>query len=445
MGKGLQKITFSFREKGLTYFAGIPLIHQFCKSLQLKRFTQQTISLSHRPTTFHWSDLLLAHFYCTLAGLERWDHLPLLKYNGLLPVLIGLDRFPSPKTMRDFLHKLSPQDQGQLQKLHNRLRAAMLGYPSALTTLTLDFDSTVLTVYGRQQGAEVGYNPKNRGRRSYRPLLAFETHRALNLHGQLRPGNFSDQTDLLPFLQETFRRVPSTIARSRIRLRLDAGFYGRPVIEFLDDLPYGYVVVAQTGTPIKERLPTLSYRLFNTKEQFAITEFHHQFPGWKRPHRYVVLRKPLPEEPDSPQKTLLTIDRFQYHVFITNLDLAPEHVVFFYQRHALVESMIKELRNAFFITKIPTRVFSANQAHFQLLLLDSNLFRWFQICCLPASFQSKTLSWVRKNLLAIPGKLILSGRQHSLRFPRGFAQQPLFEKVYHNARKTPSLLKAIDL
>jgi hypothetical protein len=38
--------------------------------------------------------------------------------------------------------------------------------------LILDWDSTVQTKYGQQEGAAVGYNPQKRGRKSLHPLLA---------------------------------------------------------------------------------------------------------------------------------------------------------------------------------------------------------------------------------------------------------------------------------
>ena len=35
---------------------------------------------------------------------------------------------------------------------------------------TLDFDSSVITRYGKQEGAKKGYNPNKRGRLSHHPL-----------------------------------------------------------------------------------------------------------------------------------------------------------------------------------------------------------------------------------------------------------------------------------
>ncbi|MFM9990134.1 MAG: hypothetical protein ACKVOY_01740, partial [Burkholderiaceae bacterium] len=43
-----------------------------------------------------------------------------------------------------------------------------------LNRITLDVDSTVITRWGQQiQGASKGYNPKNHGRNSHHPLIAF--------------------------------------------------------------------------------------------------------------------------------------------------------------------------------------------------------------------------------------------------------------------------------
>jgi len=39
-----------------------------------------------------------------------------------------------------------------------------------LTAVTLDTDTTVHTLYGRQMGARKSYNPKNKGRRASSPF-----------------------------------------------------------------------------------------------------------------------------------------------------------------------------------------------------------------------------------------------------------------------------------
>ncbi|MDI6642358.1 MAG: transposase, partial [Elusimicrobiota bacterium] len=108
---------------------------------------------------------------------------------------------------------------------HDLLRFQMFRYPNPLTTFIINFDSVVLTVYGHQEGSATGYSHKKRGRPSYHPLLAFESHLKITLLRELKPGNATDKSEALPFIKLALKKVPSTIARSRVRIRTDAGFY----------------------------------------------------------------------------------------------------------------------------------------------------------------------------------------------------------------------------
>ena len=439
MPKGLQNIHFTFVEDGLTYLAGFPIIYQFAKSLQLKRFFQKYIFLSHRNTYYHWADLLLSHFYYTIAGIERLDHITSLKNNGLIPPLTGLPRLPSTRAMRDFLLGMTPDDLAQIEKVHDIIRKKIFVYPSILTTAILEFDSSVLTVYGKQEFAEVGYNPFKHGRKSYHPLFAFESHLTISLNGELRPGKRTNKSEVIPFMETSLQKIPSTIARSRVRVRIDAGFYCWATVNFLDGNGYGFAMVAQMTSPIKMRLPGLKYHVFNHQEKRAIAEFSYQPQGWKKPYRFIVMRHTIPQDPS--QHMLFTLDKYEYQVFVTNLDLDPEHVWYFYKQRAAVETNIKELKYDFFISKIPTHKFSANQSHLKLLLLDYDLFRWFQMLCLPKQFQSKTLRWIRRNILVAPGKFTTPGHRNILKFQRNHPNEKLLKQIYRNAQKVKSLLK----
>lgn len=441
MGKGLQKIHFTFGEKGLTFLAGFPIIYQFAKSLNLKRFYQTYLHLSHRNTYFHWSDLLLSHFYYTIAGVERLDHLTSMRFNGLIPELTGLPKLPGTRAMRDFILNMTQEDLAQIERVHDIIRQKIFRYPNIITSATVDFDSSVLTVYGNQELAEVGYNPYKHGRKSYHPLFGFESHLGTSLIGELRPGKQKDKESVIPFIKAALDKTPSTIAVSRTRARADAGFYCWQTVRFLDENHYGFVIVAQVTRPIKLRLPGLRYRIFNHQCKLAITEFRYQPHGWKKAYRFVVMRYQLLPEPETSQRTLFKTDRYEYHVFVTNLDLGPEYVWYFYNDRAAVEIDIKELKMDFFMSKIPTRKFLANQVHFKLLLLDYDLFRWFQMLCLPEQLQSKTLKWIRRNILVAPGKFTTPGHKNILKFQRNHPNEKLLRQIYQKAQKVRSLLK----
>ena len=54
--------------------------------------------------------------------------------------------------------------------------------------ITTDLDSTVTPVYGNQEGADKGYNPKKRGLKSYYPLVTFVYEKGFLLNRILRRG-----------------------------------------------------------------------------------------------------------------------------------------------------------------------------------------------------------------------------------------------------------------
>ncbi|GER71899.1 hypothetical protein BpJC7_32020 [Weizmannia acidilactici] len=77
------------------------------------------------------------------------------------------------------------------------------------SNLILDFDSSVETVYGNQEGAKVGANSHKPGRKSYHPLLVFEGKSHLCLNGVLRPGLVHSSDHVIEFAEETYRLLSS--------------------------------------------------------------------------------------------------------------------------------------------------------------------------------------------------------------------------------------------
>src|SRR5260370_17401468 len=87
----------------------------------------------------------------------------------------------------------------------------------------MDTDPTVHTLYGRQMGARKGYNPKNKGKKSYQPILTFiaETHEYVG--GELRNGDRPDGKQIARHLRSVIAALPNGI--QKIFARADSRFY----------------------------------------------------------------------------------------------------------------------------------------------------------------------------------------------------------------------------
>ncbi|HET6201943.1 MAG TPA: transposase [Planctomycetota bacterium] len=200
MPKGARKIRFSFDESHLTHFGGMWLIQRFCNTLRLRWLLQKYVRLPGRRGPYRSAELILALMFAIVMGLRRINKTEILQYNGAFLEMLGLERFPDQTTLRRFLKRLHPNTIRQIARLHDSLRAYLFPLPTKRTSLAFDLDSTVLIVYGRAEGARVGYNPKKPGRRSYHPLLCFEANFQEFWHGSLRPGNAGASTGAVPFL-----------------------------------------------------------------------------------------------------------------------------------------------------------------------------------------------------------------------------------------------------
>ena len=213
MRKGLQILDFSFETECLTHFGGLFLIRRFCNKLCLRRRLERILKAPPHWTDYHPADLILLFLYVLIAGLPRVNKTQILHYNGLFVSLLGLRKFPDETALRRFLHRLSPKTIRQIARLHDQLRAQLFSLPEPRSSLVFHLDSVVLTLYGKQQGARVGYNPKKKGRPSYHPLLCFEAHGQEFWHGSLRPGDAAANTGARALVGRCMEKVPCQVAR----------------------------------------------------------------------------------------------------------------------------------------------------------------------------------------------------------------------------------------
>jgi hypothetical protein len=428
MRKGLQTLDFSFEAKSLTHFGGLFLIQRFCHRLCLRRRLERILKDAPHWTDYHPVDLLLVLLYVLIAGLPRVSKTAILQYNGLFVSLLGLKQFPDETALRRFLRRLSPEAIRQIARLHDQLREQLFALPEPRTTLVFHLDSVVLTLYGKQQGARLGYNPKKKGRPSYHPLLCFEAHGQEFWHGSLRPGDAASNTGARALVGRCLDKVPARVPWSRIRLLADSGFFSGKLVGDLDAAGPGYIIVCPKA---KNYLPLAQRAGFQEMSfGWAVAEFRFKPRRWQQEHRFIMVRRPLPEDPEeTKQLTLFKAGRYAYSAFVTNLDLQPWMIWKTYQKRANVERSMRELLNYFSLNKIPTHEWVANVAFLQLLLLAYNLVHWFKRLCLPADYATATVETIRDEFLVLPAKLTNRSGRNVLQLPRDYHHREIFLKA----------------
>lgn len=362
--------------------------------------------------------------YPIILGLSRIEVSKMLGNNGVFKMLIGLNRFPNPTTIRRFLVRGSDELLPQLIRLHDRLRKYFIDRIVPEKKLLVDMDSTVCTVYGHQEGALKGYNPRARGRRSYHPLFCFESNSGTSLLGTLRHGNVYTSVGAFEYLEQFFHHYPSS--EYSIKFRGDSGFYDKDIIALLCKKRVEFVIVADMTGPLKRLVSGLHYvPAIGTDSRYSFAETEYQPTKWGKPYRYCVIRKKLESE-ESDQTTLFTVNAYSYSTIVTNLEMTPANVWKFYSGRVQCERDIRSLKEDYYLGNIPTKTFSANALYLEILLWAYDLIKWFQRLCLPKCDHHKTLTTLRQELLLIPGSFAVHGSRQILRFPKNAPQQKTF-------------------
>jgi hypothetical protein len=423
-------VIISFTGDSLTHFGGIYLLQSFFKQLKLRKQLRHYLHFNQRNNRYSVADEMLALIYPITLGLGRIETSHLLKHNGVFQYLTGLPTYPNPTTLRRFLLRMAPLALSKLRRLHDRFLFSMILKPNPPTRVIFDLDSTVLVLYGKQEMARIGYNPKKWGRPSYHPLLCFNGITKDFWHGELRPGDTHTATGTIELLKTSFAKLPPTV--KIVIIRADKGFYDHESIEYLESKKALFVIVAKLTAPVKRKISSLSYQVHSSGLETA--EFMYQPTRWKKEYRFVVVRRPIPEDP-SEQLTLFSMGKYSYQVIVTNMKLTPLNAWRFYNGRAAIELIIKELKGDYPLGKIPTKHFAANQAYFHSLLFSYNLINWFKRLCLPKEFQNMTLNTLRARLLLTPGELVRSKNRPTLKLPANFLYRDAFEYAIKKIEK----------
>jgi hypothetical protein len=154
-----RNIRIACNHAGLTHYGGVYFFHEFLRVLRLRNFLATHLTYSRRNSRYHLSQMILALMYPIVLGLDRLETASFLRSNGTFQYLTGLPSFPDPQTLRRFLLHAPDAFWQQLHRINDRLLQTFIHLPSQRSRLIFDLDSTVVTVFGNQQDAAVGYNP----------------------------------------------------------------------------------------------------------------------------------------------------------------------------------------------------------------------------------------------------------------------------------------------
>jgi hypothetical protein len=302
------------------------------------------------PNAPSLTDVLGTNTLAILAGSKRYAHVTALRGDTVNPAGLGMSRVLSEDALRRAFADEAPGPLEAWQRKH-LLKSVE---PLLKEPWICDVDVTIKTIYGHQEGAEVGYNPHKPGRPSHAYHTFFVSRLRLALDVAVAPGKQSHSKAVGPNLWSWWEKLEPG-CRPHL-MRCDCGFGNEDFLLGCEERDQKYLSRLRMTHGVKQLIKALGGQgaWQNCGKDWEGKEAKLRLKGWSKARRVIVLRrrtepdKPLELEAAAPaQPELLSVpdkEEFEYVVLVTNTDWEMLSLSQLYRERADCENTIDELK-----------------------------------------------------------------------------------------------------
>ena len=434
---------FDFTAKRLTPYGGLLPVATMLEKLGFEQLVTDTLTIARVPRAMSAYQFVLAMVIGLYIGFARLHQLRFVARDPIVTGILHVTQLPPQSTLWRFLDSLRRHVAQQILRVQATLRQRVWAASHVrLATVTVGADTTVHTIDGDKMGARKSYNPKNKGKKSYQPILTFLAETREYLWGELHNGDRPTGKQIATHLRGVFTALP--VSDAKRQARADSGFYCWEAVEAYEHAGCRFVVVARKTARLVAQLTHATWTASPDTDADAQCEFRYQPTGWPRPYRFVALRYEAPPgEPTSAveQYQLFATDAYTYRVFVTNFTNPIAPVVWFYARRTSAENLIKEANNDAGLAAHPSHRFDVNGNHFQLTMLAYNLNCWLMLfqrdetVTDATTMRHTTLATARLTFLFVAAKIWRHAGRVGVSYSADYAEQAVLQRLMDRLRR----------
>lgn len=292
-----------------------------------------------------------------LAGHKRYAHIAAIRCDGVNPEFLGMKKIISEDAARRALSQI--EETSGIHWLDTQLASCTMPVLSAVSgpSWILDTDTTVKCLYGKQEGAVIGYNPKKPGRPSHSYHSYFMANTRLALRVEVKPGNETASNHSTAGIWQLLESLPKenwpAFIRGDVAFGVEGVMFGAEAkgIHYLSKLR------------LTKNVKRLIEKLFETDDWvnagggYSATESSLKLIGWSRSRRVIVMRRYIAGDILLEQKTVDNqlamafietegrIGKYEYAVLVTSLPDEILTIAQHYRDRADCENSFDELKN----------------------------------------------------------------------------------------------------
>jgi hypothetical protein len=412
-----ERFKVSRGERALTPFGGLVAFSAFLSKLGIIEKMVQTCPIkrtSNNATPVR--DVLIGFILTCIQEGKRFRHIRSIQDDPTIAKVFNIERrIPGVDAVLRFFSSID--DASGEAWIHE---AMSIIYSSLPTDYILDWDSTVTTRYGDQDGVEVGYNPRKPGRGSHHPLLCSVGGLRLCLEVDVRPGNVYSSSGWIEVMERLFRNLHSD--NKPFINRADIGFCGEEFLSWHEESgkkrPY-YLLKLKKTAKVKEAIRQVKDEQWLGEATFGVlqvAECQLQLHGWNKKRRVIVGRRLIKKISAEESNTLFGVCQYEYSAYVTNLSCQQVdtwQIADLYNQRCDAENVIDELKNQWGLSGFCSDKENVTAFAARMVVLSYNLWSLF-VRFFSGTKHEEAIS-SRKEFLLIASSLVRSSRENALK------------------------------
>ena len=397
------------------------------------------------------ADVLGTWLLSILDGHKRYAHVGSLRGDGVAPEVLGMGKIISDDSLRRALAAIAPapnarhseherqRQQGQLAEHLNRSAAEATRVP-----WILDCDTTVKTLYGKQDGAVVSYNPKKPGRPSHVIHTYWIGNLRLVLDAQLLAGNRHAPRHGKACLVSLLQDLPAS-QRPKL-VRGDNAFGNEGIMSALEQLEQPYLFKLRQSAGVKQLVQRHWRRAAwqQLGQGWQGCEDELKLHSWSRKRRVIFMRRVrkgslvLDKTKQDKQAQLLFVDDsapirlYDYAVLVCNTDYALASIGQLYRDRADCKNGFDEIKNQWGWGGYSTRDIERSALSCQAVALIYNWWSCYVRLAHPKARMEAITS--RPKLLNAVGRMTIHGGQRRILLTLTHAAGDEIKRLVANVR-----------
>ena len=390
----------------LTPRTGVAILGEYLKGMNLENLCNDNLPKAKRNNGYSAFEFLYPLILMLHSGGRVLDDMREIQVDKALKTLLKIKKIPTSNAFSKYLRKYGTNGEEGIRKINKKYLKRFLKSIQN-EELILDIDATFIEAH--KNTAKWSYKDAP----GYMPMVG-HINNGYVIDVDFREGNEAPASKNLEFIKQCVLQLP--LDKKFDRFRADSASYQANIFNYCQEKAILFTVTAKKNRS-----------MFNSIKRIKDKEWQTFAKREKILHTLPTLEGYIGGEVMMQHQ-----DEIYYCIATNDNDLTPQEIIKLHrQRGETSENKIKELKNGFNMSYLPSSNLEANAFYFYIGTLAYNLFLLFKEI-LDSNLQKHTVKTIRYKLYNIAGKVIFHARETILKVNDEFIKilQTIRQRAY---------------